>query len=119
MKQLLKLEELMMFALGIYLFDQLEYAWWWFLVLVLAPDIGMLGYLFGNKVGALAYNLFHHKGLAVLIYLVGSYTGLATCQLVGVILFSHASMDRILGYGLKYDQGFKYTHLGEIGNNNG
>jgi len=36
-------------------------------------------------------------------------------QLIGIILFSHASMDRIMGYGLKYDKGFKYTHLGEIG----
>ncbi|HZJ19645.1 MAG TPA: DUF4260 family protein [Pricia sp.] len=28
-------------------------------------------------------------------------------------------MDRIFGYGLKYNKGFKFTHLGEIGNTNG
>lgn len=33
--------------------------------------------------------------------------------------FPHAAMDRIFGYGLKYEKGFKYTHLGEIGNTNG
>tara|TARA_R110002167_G_scaffold25714_23_gene89052 strand:- start:860 stop:1213 length:354 start_codon:yes stop_codon:yes gene_type:complete len=115
MKNILKLEELFMFILGCYLFAQLDYQWWWFLVLILTPDIGMLGYLFGNKIGAIAYNVFHHKGLAILIYFVGSYLGLPLCQLVGVILFSHASMDRVFGYGLKLDQGFKFTHLGAIG----
>lgn len=115
MKTVIKLEEVLMFALGIYLFSLLDYQWWWFLVLILSPDIGMVGYAFGNKVGALAYNLFHHKGLAIALYLIGIYLSLPLLQLVGVILFAHASMDRIFGYGLKYDKGFKYTHLGEIG----
>ncbi len=116
MKTIIKLEEVMMLALGIYLFDQLDFAWWWFVVLLLAPDIGMLGYLFGNKVGAATYNLFHHKGIAILVYLTGTYIAMPVLQLAGIILFSHSSFDRALGYGLKYDNGFKYTHLGEIGN---
>ncbi len=116
MKTILKLEEVMMLALGIYLFDQLDFAWWWFVALLLAPDIGMLGYLFGNKIGAATYNLFHHKGIAILVYLMGTYLTLPIVQLAGIILFSHSSFDRALGYGLKYDNGFKYTHLGEIGN---
>lgn len=119
MKTLLKLEEVSMLGLGIYLFNLLDYQWWWFLVLILAPDIGMLGYVLNNKAGALTYNLFHHKGLAIFIYLIGIYLLSPLCQLVGIILFSHASMDRIFGYGLKYDKGFKYTHLGEIGKKNG
>jgi hypothetical protein len=116
MKTIIKLEEVMMLALGIYLFDQLDFAWWWFVVLLLAPDIGMLGYLFGNKIGAATYNLFHHKGIAILVYLMGAYIAMPVLQLAGIILFSHSSFDRALGYGLKYDNGFKYTHLGEIGN---
>lgn len=116
MKTVLKLEEILMFVLGIYLFNQLDYAWWWFLVLILAPDIGMVGYLFNNKIGALTYNLFHHKGLAILVYLAGVYFSIPLCQLVGIILFSHSALDRAMGYGLKYDKGFKFTHLGEIGN---
>jgi hypothetical protein len=116
MKTVLKLEEILMFVLGIYLFNQLDYAWWWFLVLILAPDVGMIGYLFNNKIGALTYNLFHHKGLAILVYLAGVYFSIPLCQLVGIILFSHSALDRAMGYGLKYDKGFKFTHLGEIGN---
>ena len=116
MKAILKLEEVGMLLLGIYLFSLLNYSWWWFLVLILTPDVGMLGYLFGNRTGAFMYNLFHHKGLAVLLYLVGAYFSIPLCQLAGIILFSHASFDRIFGYGLKYTEGFKYTHLGKIGN---
>lgn len=115
MKMLLKLEELAMFLLGIYAFAHLNFAWWWFVILLLAPDIGMLGYLFGNKIGALCYNSFHHRGVAILFFLIGIYFENPVLQLCGIMLFSHAAMDRIFGYGLKYETGFKFTHLGEIG----
>lgn len=115
MKTVIKLEEVGLFILGIYLFSLLDYQWWWFLVLILAPDFSMLGYAFNNKTGAFMYNIFHHRGIAILIYLTGCYLKLESLQLVGVILFSHSAMDRMFGYGLKYEQGFKYTHLGEIG----
>lgn len=115
MKTVIKLEEAALFILGIYLFSLLNYQWWWFLVLILAPDFSMLGYAFNNKTGAFMYNIFHHRGIAVFIYLTGCYLKLESLQLVGVILFSHSAMDRMFGYGLKYEQGFKYTHLGEIG----
>lgn len=115
MRLLIRGEEVMMFLLGTYLFSLLDYSWWWFFGLILAPDIGMLGYLMGNKIGATGYNLFHHKGLALVIYLLGIYLSVPLCQLLGIILFSHASLDRIFGYGLKYEKGFKFTHLGEIG----
>lgn len=117
MKLVLKLEELGLLVLGIYLFNLLDYQWWWFLVLILTPDFSMIGYLFGNKIGAICYNLFHHKAIAILIYLVGIYFGQEILQLAGVILFSHSSIDRLMGYGLKYESGFKDTHLGKIGKN--
>ncbi|MFQ6603389.1 DUF4260 domain-containing protein [Flavobacterium sp. C3NV] len=115
MKTIIKLEEAALFILGIFLFNYLHFEWWWFLVLILAPDLSMLGYLFGNKSGAFFYNVFHHKGIALLIYALGYYLNIETIQLAGIILFSHSAMDRIFGYGLKYEKGFKYTHLGEIG----
>ena len=115
MKTIIKFEELGLFILGIYLFSLLNYQWWWFLVLILAPDFSMLGYLFGNKSGAFFYNIFHHRGIAVLVYILGFYFKIEILQLAGIILFSHSAMDRFFGYGLKYESGFKYTHLGEIG----
>jgi hypothetical protein len=69
MNKLIKLEELGMLGLGIFLFSQLPYAWWWFIVLLLTPDIGMIGYLINPKIGAMTYNLLHHKLIAIAIYL--------------------------------------------------
>ncbi|WP_338356545.1 DUF4260 domain-containing protein [Yeosuana marina] len=116
MKSTLKLEELLMFVLGVLAFNQLNFAWWWFLVLFLVPDISMLGYLINPKFGAITYNLFHHKGIAILLYVLGVLFKMEIIELIGVILFSHASFDRILGYGLKYSTSFHDTHLGKIGN---
>lgn len=84
-------------------------------VLLLVPDFPMLGYLAGNKAGAFFYNLFHHRGIAITVYLLGIYLHNQALSLAGVVLFAHSSMDRMFGYGLKYEKGFKFTHLGEIG----
>jgi len=114
MKSLLKLEELSMLLISIFLFSLLDYPWWVFLALILAPDVGMLGYLVNTQVGALSYNLFHHKGIAILIGFAGYWWSSPEMQLAGIILFGHASMDRIMGYGLKYPDSFKNTHLGSL-----
>jgi len=74
----------------------------------------MMGYLINPKVGAITYNLFHHKALALAIYVFGVYLSNQMLTLSGVILFGHASMDRIFGYGLKYYDSFHNTHLGKL-----
>lgn len=114
MKNLLKLEELAMFLLSIYLFSLLDYAWWVYLVFILTPDIGMIGYAVNTKLGATTYNIFHHKGIAILVGFAGFWWGIVELQLGGIILFGHASMDRIFGYGLKFSDNFKHTHLGDL-----
>lgn len=114
MKTLIKLEELALFIFSIYLFSTLGFAWWWFLVLILTPDIGMIGYVANTKVGAFTYNLFHHRGIAIIVILAGVYLQNEVIQLAGIILFGHASMDRIFGYGLKFSDSFKNTHLGRL-----
>ena len=114
MKNLLKAEEAAMFVFSIYLLSHLEVHWWVYLLLVLGPDIGMLGYLVNQKVGAVSYNIFHHKGIATTVYAAGIIFNNDLLQIVGLILFGHASMDRIFGYGLKYQSGFKHTHLGDL-----
>ena len=83
-------------------------------MLILAPDVGMLGYAVSPELGALTYNVFHHKGIAILIGFMGFWWTLPALQLIGIILFGHASMDRIFGYGLKYPDNFKNTHLGQL-----
>jgi hypothetical protein len=115
MKQLIKWEEAAMFALSIMLIAPLPYAWYWWLVWILAPDLSMLAYVGGNRVGAIGYNLAHHKGIAIALYATGLYTGHPAFEYCGMILFGHSSMDRAMGYGLKYFTGFQDTHLGKIG----
>jgi len=115
MKNLIKLEEAALCALALYAFSRLSFAWWWFPALLLVPDLSMLGYLAGNKAGAWAYNLFHHRAVAVALYLAAWYFIAPVLELAGIILFAHSAMDRCLGYGLKYEKGFTFTHLGEIG----
>lgn len=115
MKKLIRLEEVALFALSILAFSQLELNWWWFPLLLFTPDLSILGYLAGPRLGAMIYNLVHHRALALLLFLLGFYRSNPTMMLAGVILFGHSSMDRVFGYGLKYPDSFQNTHLGLIG----
>lgn len=112
MKNLLKSEELLQFIAAIGLFSTLDYPWWYFPALLFLPDVSMIGYLISPRVGAITYNMGHHKGLAVLVGLVGFFLKSPGLELTGLILFAHGSFDRLLGYGLKYPDAFKHTHLG-------
>lgn len=111
MRYLLKLEAVAEFALGLYLFSQLSYSWGWFALLFLTPDVGMLGYLINAKIGAWTYNFCHHKALAIILFLSGIFFSSELIQGIGVIIFAHIAFDRVLGYGLKYERGFTFTHL--------
>ncbi len=115
MKASLKIEEVLMLVLSIVLFLPLDYAWWWFLVFFLAPDISMAGYILGSRVGAITYNLVHHKGGAILVFILGLVLDSQRSQAGGLVMFGHSSFDRALGYGLKYLDSFRHTHLGMIG----
>ena len=115
MKYLLKLEELFMFALTIFLFSKLDFAWWWYPVLLFTPDLRMFGYLFRPQGGAGSYNFIHHKALGIGVFVIGTILANQLLQLAGLILFGHSSLDRALGYGLKHSDSFQHTHLGMIG----
>lgn len=117
MKKIIALEEIAMFLLALFAFHYLSFSWWVFPALLLAPDLSMIGYAINSKVGAILYNIVHHKALAIAIFMVGFYLSSSILQLTGVILFAHSSMDRAFGYGLKYFNAFSHTHLGIIGKN--
>ena len=115
MKTTLKIEELFMFIASIYFFSLYEYSWWVYPALILTPDIGFLGYVVNSRIGAITYNFLHHKGVAVVLFIGGILLASSPLQLAAIIIFGHSSLDRMLGYGLKYPEGFNYTHLGMIG----
>jgi hypothetical protein len=115
MKRIIQLEEFAILGLSIYALYFLKADWWVYLLLFIGPDISMLGYLAGDKAGAISYNLFHHKAVAIVLFLIGFISQTYLLEITGLILFGHSSMDRMLGYGLKYFKGFKFTHLSKIG----
>lgn len=115
MKNILKVEEVFLLGFAVYLFAGLDYAWWWFPLLFLVPDLGMVGYLGGVKLGAFTYNFVHHKGLAVFLFILGGLLPAQGLQLAGAVILGHSSFDRVMDYGLKYADDFKHTHLGWIG----
>lgn len=115
MKSAIRLEECGIFLFSIYLFSTLNYPWWLFPVLLFLPDISMIGYLGGTQLGAILYNVIHFRALALLLFVVGMIVTSPLLALTGVILFAHASLDRVFGYGLKYRDSFNNTHLGRIG----
>ena len=115
MKYLVKLEELVLFGLALLLFSQLDYGWSIYALLFLTPDLSMIGYLLNPRLGAWTYNLIHHKGLAVAIYILGSVFSVPWLMFAGTLLLGHSSLDRVFGYGLKYEDTFQNTHLGRVG----
>lgn len=117
MKILLRIEEAFMFGLAIYLNSLLSYDGWLYWLWFLAPDLGFIGYAINTRIGAITYNTLHHKGLALTMYLLGSFYSVELLQFSGLILFGHSAFDRMLGYGLKYADSFHHTHLGFVGQN--
>ena len=91
MKNLLKLEEFLLFGLALFLFAQLDYGWGWYALLFLAPDLSMLGYLTNPLAGAWTYNLVHHQGLAVAIYVLGYFLSIPWLMFAGTLLVGIAT----------------------------
>ncbi|MEJ7646127.1 MAG: DUF4260 domain-containing protein [Chryseolinea sp.] len=115
MKYLLRLEEATKFAITIYLSMQLGYGPLIYFAFLLVPDVSMVGYLINSRTGAYIYNVVHHQSVALIVSLTGYILNQPHVTFAGLILLGHSSMDRMLGYGLKYNDDFKNTHLGWIG----
>ena len=116
---LLRLEGGAVFALAVAVYWQQSFSWPLFWSTLLIPDLAMLGYLVNAQFGARAYNITHSKLLPGLLGIFALSTGNTLCMALALIWFVHIGIDRLLGYGLKYADGFKFTHLGIIGRQEG
>ena len=112
---ILRAESIVLFIAGVLLYLQLNGNALWLLPLLLAPDLSMIGYLRGSRLGAITYNLVHNLATALIVLAIGWFAAIAPLALAGAILVAHVGMDRSLGYGLKLPTDFKDTHLGRIG----
>ena len=111
----LRLEGLALALLCVWLFRSVHASWWLFAALILAPDLAMLAYLRGPRVGAIVYNAAHTWVAPILLFAVGWWGGVNALLPVVFIWGAHIGFDRALGYGLKLPTGFKDTHFGRIG----
>ena len=109
-----RFEGLLLLAAAIVAYFHLGFSGGVFAVLFLVPDLSLLGYLKGPRVGAIVYNLVHSTVGPLALAMV-SLLALPALLPYALIWLAHIGMDRALGYGLKYAAGFRYTHLGLVG----
>lgn len=109
---LLRLESLVWFFLSLYLFHYFQGSWWVFIAVFLAPDLSLIGYLFSPRKGAIFYNALHVEVGPLLLAGCSVLFSIPLLLQFALIWFCHISLDRMLGIGLKYSDGFKHTHLG-------
>jgi Domain of unknown function (DUF4260) len=88
--------------------------WWLLLVLALAPDLSVIGYAAGPRVGAAAYDAAHTTVLPLALGVVGVLAESDVAVQLALIWLAHIGADRALGYGLKYPTRFQDTHLQRV-----
>ena len=115
MKFVIKLEELGLFCLftAAY-FYHLEGTWSIFLGFFFVPDAAFVLFVISRKMGAITYNIFHHRGVIALVILLGFILQNDIIIKIGLIFIAHSCFDWVFGYGLKYFDSFDHTHLGWI-----
>ncbi len=116
MKNIIKLEELGLLLLFVFAYQHFFPASWAiFFALFFVPDLSFLVYVISKKAGAIAYNIFHHRGLITILIIAGFMSDNDWLMKIGLIFLAHSTFDRVAGYGLKYSDSFDHTHLGWIG----
>jgi len=114
-RMLLRIEGACLFAIALVLYSRLGETWWLFAILFLAPDLSFLAYLAGARAGAIVQSVVHTIAGPILLALTGLFVPYEPAMAVALIWLAHCGIDRALGYGLKYEAGFGFTHLGRIG----
>ncbi|NBQ27249.1 MAG: DUF4260 family protein [Rhodobacteraceae bacterium] len=88
---------------------------WLIVILFFVPDMSLIAYIGGPKLGAFFYNLMHLYPSGVAPFFVGLVFGNNIAVAAGVLMVAHVGAERAVGFGLKSSRGFKYTHLGKFG----
>src|SRR5690554_3395810 len=110
-KKLIRIEGMVVLSLGTYVYFTNGYNWAIFLLLLMLPDVFMIGYAVSKKAGAYVYNFAHTFVTPSLLLLAGLALSVDLLMMIGLIWIVHIGMDRMMGYGLKYETNFKDTHI--------
>ncbi len=113
-KLLLHLEGFALLATALFLYTVQGFAWSTFFLLILAPDLAIIPYLVNKKVGAFAYNVLHTITLPLALVATALAMEWRFGIQIALIWLAHIGVDRTIGYGLKYVDSFKSTHLHKV-----
>jgi Domain of unknown function (DUF4260) len=102
------------FAAATLLYFHGGHPWWLYLALALGPDLSMVAYAGGARLGALGYDTAHTYVVPVALAAVGVVGDVDALVAVALVWIAHIGVDRAVGYGLKYESGFKDTHLQRV-----
>jgi hypothetical protein len=111
---LLRLEGLAVAVGAVVLYYHEDFGWILFVALILAPDLSFAAYVFGPRVGAIAYDAVHTEIFPVALGTVGVVADSNAATKIALIWLAHIGADRVLGYGLKYPTAFMDTHLSRV-----
>lgn len=111
---LLRLEGLAVLIGALALYFDAGFGWLLLIVLILAPDLSVIGYVAGPRTGAACYDVVHTYVLPIALGVAGVLFDANTAIQLALIWLAHIGMDRAVGYGLKYPTGFKDTHLQRV-----
>lgn len=107
---ILQAEGAMLLGMATLAYSHAGAGWGMFALLFLVPDVAMLGYLRGPRWGAVTYNL-GHSTIGPLALCVLGWMASPMALALGLIWLAHVGFDRMAGYGLKYGDAFRHTHL--------
>lgn len=111
---LLRLEGTAVLLAAVLAYGYLGYNWWIFLLLLLWPDIALLLYAARPRLGIIAYNLLHTTIWPLILMAASFAFSWHLGAQIALIWLAHIGMDRLVGYGLKYPDDLKETHLQRI-----
>lgn len=111
---LLHLEGAAVLVVATAAFFRLGHPWWLFLLLIIAPDLSLLALAAGPRVGGLIYDMAHTMIWPIILLGVGWWLGASLAVAVALGWLAHLGMDRMVGYGLRYLDGGKESHLGRV-----
>lgn len=112
---LLRAEGLALLLLSMAAYARFGGEWSFFALTFLLPDLALLAYLAGPRIGAAAYNGAHSLVVPAALLAVGLAADISPVFDLALVWAAHIGLDRALGFGLKYARGFAYTHLGQLG----
>jgi hypothetical protein len=105
-RRLLQLEGATLLAGALTAYTTTHEPWWLIPLTILAPDLSAIGYLAGTRAAANLYNLGHITPLPATLIAVAWSQHNALAGAIGLVWLAHIGMDRLLGYGLKYNDDF-------------